>query len=457
MASRQEGKIRVIAVDWSGDASRANRKIWLAEVRGGELIRLESGRGREEVVDHLVATASDDPELVVGFDFAFSLPAWFLDERGLRCVRELWELVNDEGEAWLDDGDSPFWGRPGRTQPDLPAHYRRTEQEVKVATGSQPKSPFQIGGVGAVGTGSLRGMPFLHRLDREGFSIWPFDDPLLPLVIEIYPRLLTGDVVKSDPEARLSYLQREFPRLTGELRDRAANNEHAFDAAVSALVMDGHAKDLGVLERPGDLRIQKEGAIWWPKSPLVSAPRLRRALSYAAGLHAYQERKGTDGTPYVAHLLGVCSLVLEAGGDEDQAIAALLHDAAEDQGGRQRLEDIREQFGDRVARIVESCTDTFESPKPEWRPRKEAYVSGLADETEDVLLVACADKLYNARAILRDYRRVGDQVFERFNAEKEETLWYYRLLADAFVESELDSWLVDELRRTVNDLEAAVG
>lgn len=457
MASRQEGKIRVIAVDWSGNANQAHRKIWLAEVRDDELIRLESGRSREEVVDHLIATASDDPELVVGFDFAFSLPVWFLDERGLGSVRELWKLVNDEGETWLDDGDSPFWGRPGHTKPDLPAHYRRTEQDVRLATGSQPKSPFQIGGAGAVGTGSLRGMPYLHRLDREGFSIWPFDHPLMPLVIEIYPRLLTGDVVKSDSEARLNYLEGKFPRLTGELRERAAGNEDAFDAAVSALVMDGHAKALGALERPGDLRIQKEGAIWWPESPLVSAPRLRRALSYAAGLHAHQKRKGPDGTPYVAHLLGVCSLVFEAGGDEDQAIAALLHDAAEDQGGRERLEDIQERFGYRVARFVETCTDTFESPKPEWRPRKEAYVSGLADETEDVLLVACADKLYNARAILRDYRRVGDRVFERFNAEREETLWYYRSLARVFVESELDSWLVDELRRTVNDLEAAVG
>lgn len=189
----------------------------------------------------------------------------------------------------------------------------------------------------------------------------------------------------------------------------------------------------------------------------MSVTRFRRALSYTAGIHANQKRKGPDGTPYIAHLLGACSLVLEAGGDEDQAIAALLHDAAEDQGGRRRLEDIRERFGDRVANIVEACTDTFESPKPEWRSRKEAYVSRLSDEPEDALLVACADKLYNVRAILRDFRRVGPRVFERFTAEVEDTLWYYRSLADAFVESDLESWLVDELERTVNDLGVAVG
>jgi len=151
--------------------------------------------------------------------------------------------------------------------------------------------------------------------------------------------------------------------------------------------------------------------------------------------------------------LGVCSLVLEAGGSEEQGIAALLHDAAEDQGGRDRLEEVREHFGDQVAGIVEACTDTFEDPKPAWGPRKRAYISRLPAEDPGALLVACADKLlYNARATLSDFHRIGDEVFQRFDASRDDTLWYYRAVAEALRESELDSWLVEELADVVQEL-----
>lgn len=183
--------------------------------------------------------------------------------------------------------------------------------------------------------------------------------------------------------------------------------------------------------------------------------RLQTALAYAAGLHAGQTRKGGEEIPYIAHLLGVCSLTLEAGGDEDQAIAALLHDAAEDQGGRETLEEIRGGFGDRVASIVEACTDTFEDPKPAWRRRKERYLEHLESVPPEALLVACADKLYNARAILQDHRRLGDEVFERFRPGKEATLWYYRSVAEALSSSDLESWLVDELALAVAELDRA--
>lgn len=182
--------------------------------------------------------------------------------------------------------------------------------------------------------------------------------------------------------------------------------------------------------------------------------RFQEALVYAAGLHAGQTRKGGEKIPYIAHLLGVCSLILEAGGDEDQAIAGLLHDAAEDQGGHETLESIRGRFGDRVAGIVEACTDTFEDPKPEWRRRKERYLEHIDSKPTNTLLVVCADKLYNARAILQDYRRVGNRVFERFRPGKQETLWYYRSVAEALTRSGLVSWLVGELARTVVELEA---
>jgi GTP pyrophosphokinase len=180
------------------------------------------------------------------------------------------------------------------------------------------------------------------------------------------------------------------------------------------------------------------------------------AFRFAHRLHADQRRKGPDGVPYVAHLVGTSSLVLEAGGDEEQAIAALLHDAAEDQGGEDVLEEIRERFGERVARIVDGCSDTLEHPKPPWRERKEAYLASLPGKPVDVLLVSCADKLYNARAILRDHRRVGDALWERFDASAEATAWYYRGLLDGFRASQLESWLVDELEQTVAAIEGRV-
>lgn len=167
-----------------------------------------------------------------------------------------------------------------------------------------------------------------------------------------------------------------------------------------------------------------------PRAPL--GPRFTEAVSLAAELHADQRRKGTD-TPYLGHLLGVAALVIDDGGDEDEAIAALLHDAVEDQGGPPTLARIRERFGDRVAAIVDACSDTDEVPKPPWRARKEAYVAHLDDPDlpPGTLRVSLADKLHNARSILLDLR-AGHDVFARFSASRDETLWYYGALADAF-------------------------
>jgi GTP pyrophosphokinase len=182
----------------------------------------------------------------------------------------------------------------------------------------------------------------------------------------------------------------------------------------------------------------------------ILGDRFERALAYATRLHRRQPRKGSA-VPYVAHLLGVSSLVLEDGGNEDEAIAALLHDAVEDQGGRARLEEIERQFGERVARIVEGCTDADAAPKPPWRERKEAYVRALVSHDASVRRVALADKLYNARAILLDYRRLRDELWKRFDADSDQ-LWYYRALVSAFRDS-TDSPLVDELDRVVTELE----
>jgi GTP pyrophosphokinase len=187
-------------------------------------------------------------------------------------------------------------------------------------------------------------------------------------------------------------------------------------------------------------------------APEPLGPRFRKALGSAADLHGDQARKGGR-IPYVAHLLAVTAIVLENGGDEDLAIAALLHDAVEDQGGAPTLAEIRADFGDRVADIVEACSDTDEIPKPPWRKRKEAYLAHLQDSAPDVLLVSLADKLHNARSLLMDYRAVGPDLWERFNAGRDGQLWYYRELVTVFRRKCDLLELVDELERVVAALE----
>src|SRR4051794_6051153 len=156
-----------------------------------------------------------------------------------------------------------------------------------------------------------------------------------------------------------------------------------------------------------------------------------QALVYASELHRNQVRKGS-GTPYIAHLLSVSSRVLSAGGTEVQAIAGLLHDAAEDQGGQATLDIIRERFGNDVAQIVADCTDSWVEPKPPWRPRKEAYLSMLSAKPASSLLVSLADKVDNSEAILNDYRAIGDDLWQRFTGGRDGTIWYYRMLSGFF-------------------------
>jgi (p)ppGpp synthase/HD superfamily hydrolase len=187
----------------------------------------------------------------------------------------------------------------------------------------------------------------------------------------------------------------------------------------------------------------------------VDRARLGEALLYALEAHAGQVRKGTR-TPYVGHVLGVCALVVEDGGDEDEAIAALLHDAGEDAGGRERVEDVRLRFGSRVADIVEACSDTLETPKPPWRARKEAYVAAAEHHTPEALRVSLADKLYNVRTIVTDYRTIGEALWERFAGTREDVLWYYRSLADVFRRRLPESPLVVELELALAELERLI-
>lgn len=163
-------------------------------------------------------------------------------------------------------------------------------------------------------------------------------------------------------------------------------------------------------------------------------PRFLRAFEFAADKHRSQTRKAST-IPYIAHLMGVASLVLEAGGDEDLAIAALLHDAVEDCGGEKMLKEVRRRFGKRVAHIVDGCTDAYEIPKPPWKERKVNYIKRLRKEDAGTRLVSAADKLNNVRSILSDYRALGETVWSRFNGGREGTLWYYRTLRDEFLRS----------------------
>jgi (p)ppGpp synthase/HD superfamily hydrolase len=185
------------------------------------------------------------------------------------------------------------------------------------------------------------------------------------------------------------------------------------------------------------------------------SPRFNDALGYASTLHRSQARKSTT-IPYIAHLLAVASIVMEAGGTEDEAIAALLHDGPEDQGGQKTLTEIRARFGDPVADIVASCSDTFETPKPDWEIRKRNYIEHLKTASPGAKLVSASDKLHNARATLRDLRTHGSSVWDRFSGTREQILANYAGLISAYDEGTTDDrrrGIVDELRDTVAKME----
>ena len=180
-------------------------------------------------------------------------------------------------------------------------------------------------------------------------------------------------------------------------------------------------------------------------------PRFLRAFNFAAEKHAGQTRKAST-IPYIAHLMGVASLVLEFGGDEDLVIAALLHDVVEDCGGAPMLKEVRRRFGPRVAKIVDGCTDSDTYPKPPWRERKETYIRHLKTSDAETRLVSAADKLNNVRSILSDYRDVGEVVWERFSGGRDGTLWYYRALLEEFLQRKPNR-LIRELKLAIKELE----
>jgi hypothetical protein len=260
--------MRTVAVDWSGSVAARGRTTWVAEVADDELVFLECGRSAAEIAELLVAWAREDAELVVGLDFAFALPLWWMRERGCASALQLWRDAAGNADAWLRECPPPFWGRaPQLKRPQLPegaGWYRATEELLSPVAGTRPKSVFQISGAGSVGTGSLRGMALLAALHDAGFSVWPFDPPSLPRAVEIWPRLLTGAVRKSDPAARRERLDAlGWPRDAG-WRALVASTEDAFDAALAARAMAQHAASLRDLGMPKHPHAAVEGWIWAP-------------------------------------------------------------------------------------------------------------------------------------------------------------------------------------------------
>ena len=261
-----------IAIDWSGARADGPRRTWLAEVGDGRLAECRNGWTPDSLVDWLIARAERDPAFVAGLDFAFGYPGWFVRERFGGSPFQGWQA----GEALLSE--EPFWGRPGRRRPPLDAsrpHLRRTEAAV---TTGRPKSIFQVGGAGSVGTGSLRGMPVLTRLRKAGFAIWPFDPPGMPLVLEIYPRALTGPVVKRVPAARRAYLERLRWPADAATRSLVASSEDALDAAVSAPRLFEHREEFSHLPDATDVD-RVEGRIWLPAQPWTRSYDVNRPLA----------------------------------------------------------------------------------------------------------------------------------------------------------------------------------
>ncbi len=326
MSDESDGGVeRVVAVDWSGDKGPGQRKkiwagVWTASSssRGGAAapgsastggasspgrVTLEGGRSREELIAWLIELARETPRMVVGVDCCFSFPAWFLAEHGCRTVVEFWRHVAaGHGERWLgrECDDARFWGVTGalrtgkRPEEFSGANVRRmmreTDYENKIAQrveggdkeraakmfGITPKSPFQIGGSGSVGTGSLRAMPFLLRLTEAGFRVWPFDAARLdgdkpePLMVEIYTRLLTGPVAKSNQAARTEYLRLRrrqdalYAGLSRRVLEKARGSEDAFDALVCCLEMARWRGEFAGLRATEEVVLRLEGITWRP-------------------------------------------------------------------------------------------------------------------------------------------------------------------------------------------------
>jgi hypothetical protein len=299
--------LRLIAIDWSGriDAAGQRRHIWAAtwtRREGKVKVQLEAGRTRDEITEWLIELAREMPRLVVSIDCCFSFPGWFLEEHGCKDMFAFWRKANSGlAEQWLDREcdeiarDERFWGAPHKRPeqfcgPGYRRMFRFADYDNKIAQalpggdaeraakmrGITPKSPFQIGGSGSVGTGSLRAMTMLERLHDAGFRVWPLENAAIdakqpqPLLVEMYTRLMTGAVAKSNAEARKRYLSAKrktdvlYAQLGRAVLAKAQGSEDAFDALASVIEMARYADDFGGLKATRDSELRREGLTWRP-------------------------------------------------------------------------------------------------------------------------------------------------------------------------------------------------
>lgn len=269
------GNISCIAVDWSGNKRDGDqkRKIWVAEARGGRLVDLQDGRTRLEVVRYLLERIGSRDLLVIGIDFAFSFPQWYLEDNDLQSAPALWARAADHGEDWLGGNEWPFWGGRRNVYQNLPEGLTVDRQFRETDWFHGGESVFHIDGPANVGTGTVRGLPHLAKMRCAGAAIWPFDAAVAgrPVVVEIYPRAFYGNRARTNTsdaaaESRRMYLDRVYPcpALEEERRNDMIHSGDAFDAGVSALVMSAHVGDLQRLRQATERPVSVEGEIWAP-------------------------------------------------------------------------------------------------------------------------------------------------------------------------------------------------
>jgi hypothetical protein len=247
-----------IAIDWSGDRTERGQRarIVAAAVHDGSVVEVRAGRTRTEVFDAIAALT--EPALV-GLDFSFSVPAWFAREHGCTTIADVWELAAAQGETWLRECPSPFWGPAGtRCGLEVDRRFRACEQRLR-ARGRQPKSIFQLRGAGSVAAGSLRGMPGLSTLRSDGIAVWPFDAVGPRTVFEVYPSLY-AKVATNDAAGRARHLERfGTDVLPDREREVAIATDDAFDAVVSALAMWDRRAEMLAIEPAADAITEIEG------------------------------------------------------------------------------------------------------------------------------------------------------------------------------------------------------
>ena len=251
----------MIAIDWSGagaDASKRQPGIWVATWADGGAVDLFGGLSRDEVTAWLAVEAKREPALVVGFDFSFSFPAWFVRRHGAG-VRAMWKAAGQHGERWLRDAAYPFWRSARPDYPESEPEFRVTER----AQPGQPSSTFKLVGDGHVGTGSVRGMPCLARLAQAGFAVWPFDRAAFPLAVEIYPSACYPRGTRASGLARAAFLAETF--FSPAQVALAERSPDAFDAAAALVAMVRHRESFARMPAARDAVERLEGLIWTPE------------------------------------------------------------------------------------------------------------------------------------------------------------------------------------------------